>query len=363
MADLLPIDTNVTIPVAVRRAASAADEIHRQLYVADAAGSDAAGDKAGATDAGQSNQPAAQPTAPAQTAPAAPAAPVASGEPKLTPTPDQPVTPPGNDGIDWRRRYEAMKGRYDAEVPRFRQQVADLSRQKIDLEHRISEIEAASAKPEQAQRVRLLSDQEVGEYGEEFLNVVGRRAKEEVTPEVEALKQEVANLKLRLANVSAPVEQITRDTMFSTLDSRVPNWRDVNTDANFISWLSLPDPFSGVIRQSMLNEAFERNDAPRVAAFFSGFLAQEAAVRPAANPDPDPKVNTSHKVPLEVFAAPGRAKSAAATTAPAEKPFITRSEITAFYDDVRRGVYTDRPDDKDRIERAISEASREGRVR
>ena len=268
---------------------STADEIHRQLYVADAAGADAAGDKAGDGGAAQNDQSAAKATAPVQAAPAAPAAPVATGEPKLTPTPEQPVTPPGNDSIDWRHRYEAMKGRYDAEVPRFRQQVADLSRQKIDLERRISEIEAASAKPEQTQRVRLLSDQEVGEYGEEFLNVVGRRAKEEVTPEVESLKQEVANLKLRLASVSAPVEQITRDTMFSTLDSRVPNWRDVNTDANFISWLSLPDPFSGVIRQSMLNEAFERNDAPRVAAFFSGFLAQEAAGSPRGEPRPGPE--------------------------------------------------------------------------
>ena len=136
-------------------------------------------------------------------------------------------------------------------------------------------------------------------------------------------------------------------------------FRSVNPE--FIEWLSLPDPYSGDIRHNMLKAAWERRDVPRVAAFFKGFLAEEAAYRPASQETPAGR--PAGKVSLESFAAPGRAKTAAATSAPAEKPLITSAQISKFYADCDAGRYDGREEEKARFEKSIFEAQREGRIR
>ena len=76
-------------------------------------------------------------------------------------------------------------------------------------------------------------------------------------------------------------------------------------------------------------------------------------------PAPTPK----GRVPLEKFAAPGGAKTVAAQGAPAEKPIISPTQIAQFYSDVRAGRYVGRDSEKDRAEKMIFDAQREGRVR
>ena len=76
---------------------------------------------------------------------------------------------------------------------------------------------------------------------------------------------------------------------------------------------------------------------------------------------PAPAQPPAGKVPLEAFAAPGRAKTAAAT-APAEKPIITRAQIATFYADKAAGKYRGKEAEADRLERMIFEAQRDGRI-
>lgn len=120
--------------------------------------------------------------------------------------------------------------------------------------------------------------------------------------------------------------------------------------------------FSGAIRHELLTAAYEQNNAPRVLAFFKGFLSEEAALAPNSQGEPDRGV-TPEKIPLESLAAPGRAKTAAAPGAPAEKPTFTRAEIATFYADCARGKFRGRDAERNRIEAQIFEAEREGRIR
>ena len=148
------------------------------------------------------------------------------------------------------------------------------------------------------------------------------------------------------------------------MNEQLPNWREVNVNPEFLNWLKLPDPYSGAIRHDLLKAAHERNDAPRTLAFFKGFLAEEAATTPAERgPDLPDGASVQQKVSLESLAAPGRAKTAAATSAPAEKPSFTRAQISKFYADSAAGRYRGKEAEKDRIERQIFEAEREGRIR
>lgn len=330
------VDPNAFIPPAVRAAAKAADELHKTTY-----------------------------KKPEEPAPAPTPEPAPAPEPAPPPTPatdPAPVTPSGNnEPIDWERRYKSMEGRYK----RAETDIRLMSDQIASMQSLMSTMQASPAEPTppELQARSLLTPEEVSEYGESFLGVVAKKAKEELTPEVSKLQKEIERLNKRFEGQQTATAATARAQLEATLDTQVPNWRDVNVAPEFHSWLALPDMFSGAIRHQLLTAAYEQNNTPRVLAFFKGFLSEEAAMAP--RPDPDPADVASGKIPLETFAAPGRAKTAAAPSggAPAEKPSFTRAAIAKFYADSAAGKYRGREAEKNRIEAQIFEAEREGRIR
>ena len=199
----------------------------------------------------------------------------------------------------------------------------------------------------------------------EFLDVVGRRAEEVFAPRAQAYEREISQLKQQVAGVGGYVARNARDEMMGVLDADVPGWRDVNMSDGFKAWLALPDPYTGGIRHELLKAAWDRNATSQAKAFFKGFLAEEAALAPArAAPAPAPaRANGAPPRPsLEDFAAPGRAKSAATSDVPAEKPVYTRKQITTFYTDVAAGRWRGREDERKQLDHSISLAVVEGRI-
>ena len=276
---------------------------------------------------------------------------------------EQPTPKPqANDDESWQSRYNSMKGRYD----RQGDQIKNLTDQ-LQAQQRV--IDQLSMQPRQQAQVtpevkRLLTEDEVNEFGPEFLDVVGRRAEEIFMPRAQAYEQKIAQLEQQVAGVGGYVQRNARQDMMEELDQRVPGWRDVNLSDGFKSWLALPDPFTGAIRHEQLKAAWGRNATPQAEAFFKGFLAEEAATNPARGrlaPARAPS-NGSPRPSLEDFAAPGRAKSAATGQVPAEKPVYTRPEITKFYTDCAAGRWRGREEERKRIDADIQLAGIEGRV-
>ena len=269
------------------------------------------------------------------------------------------VKAPSDD--NWEHRYNSMKGRFD----QSQQNVQRLSQEVSQLHRLMAEMQATQAAPAQADTrfERLVTPEEENDYGSEFLGVVGKKAKEELTPEIKALRAKIAELEGRVQGVTSSVVQDARQKMYNALDNDLPNWRELNSNPEFLSWLNLPDAYSGAIRKELLNAAYQRNDALRVAAFFKGFISDEAATNPAGSSlerGVSPKAN---KPSLETLAAPGRAKTAAPAGGPAEKPFFTTAQITQFYSAVNRGEFRGREDEQKQIEAQIFAAQREGRIR
>jgi hypothetical protein len=266
----------------------------------------------------------------------------------------------------WEHKYKSIHGRY----VRSQEQIRQLTEQVRGLQDIVASMKTAPAPANQAtsdgipelDAENLITDDERADYGEDFLKVVGKRARQEVAPVINAYKAEIAQLKQQLEGFTGFVKQDSQQKLLSKLDEKLPNWREMNTNQEFLDWLSLPDPYSGGIRHDMLKAAYAQGDAHRVLAFFNGFLAEEAAVAPATS-EPDASVTRVPKVPLEKLAAPGRAKTAAASPAPAEKPLITRAQVAAFYAEVAAGKYRGRDDAKNKAEAEIFAAQREGRIR
>jgi hypothetical protein len=263
-----------------------------------------------------------------------------------------------------------MKGRYESSKA-TNQQLVDsvrmLTDRNVELENQIATRVAERMRgpdqttaPVPAATTTLITPKEVEDYGADFLGVVGKKAQEVISQHLAPLQGQLAEISTGLKTINQKSAMSAREEMKHNLGEKIPEWEQINHSAEFHEWLALRDPLSGAIRHELLKQAWGRNDTARVLAAFQGFLAQEATGTPS-NQQPD---LSSGKVPLESFAAPGRAQPAAATnTTPAEKPIHKRSELTTFYAEVAAGRWRGREKEKDAREYVLHTAMREGRLR
>jgi hypothetical protein len=349
-----PIDPDVVVPAAVRRAAEAATAAQAAAYPD-----------------GAPPTPAEANTSPANNDTITIAEPVVLPPPTVQPT--APVTPVGNEAPveppvseqTWEHRARSAEGRY-VKAEKLSGQLAERITALEGIIQDLNSTPRPAAAPVVAPTapVRFVTEQEENEFGTEMLDVVGRRAREIVSPELAELRTQMAAMEQKLLGTNATVKKTAQQEMLSQLDSKLPEWREVNKYNEFKAWLALPDPYSGAKRHDMLLSAFDQNDTVRVLNFFNGFISELAASTPA-NELPlsvPPAAVQPTKPGLEALAAPGRARTPAAQTPPAEKRIITSADVSAFYNAKRRGDYRGREAEFDALEQELFKAQREGRV-
>lgn len=343
-----PVDPDVVIPEAVKRAAAAAEAAQRAAY----------------PDQVQPEPKMASPTTNKDgiTIVDPPVMPPAEPQPQPTPqpTPTPPVTPTGNEDSTWEQRYRSAEGRR----VKLEQQLAGAVDRMGALEQMLQDMKNAPPPAAPVTHSKLITSEEEEQFGTEMLDVMGRRAREIVSPEVAELKATVARLEGMLNGTVRQTKLTAQQAMHAKLTEVVPNWQDINQLDAFKAWLALPDQYSGATRHSMLLSAYAENDTPRVLAFFRGFISELAATTPADELVPAPAAPQQPPKPgLESLAAPGRARTPAQTNAPAEKQIITTDDVTAFYAAKRRGEYAGREEEFNALEQELFKAQREGRVR
>jgi len=345
-------DKDLKIPRAVKAQADIASELHKQAYTPGIPAE---------------TPPASDPAPePAQTPPAAsdPAPELASAPPAATSDGNQ--EPHGG----WEHAYKSMKGRYESSKATAQQLVDSvrmLTDRNVELENQVATLRSATrvadhipASDPAPAATTLITPKEVEDYGADFLGVVGKKAQEVISQHLAPLQGQLAEISTGLKSINQKSAMSAREEMKHALAQKIPEWEQINHSAEFHEWLALRDPLSGAIRHELLKQAWGRNDTARVLAAFQGFLAKEATGTPQ-NQQPD---LPSGKIPLESFAAPGRAQPAAATNpTPAEKPIHKRSELTTFYAEVAAGRWRGRDKEKAARELELHTAMREGRLR
>jgi len=225
------------------------------------------------------------------------------------------------------------------------------------------ELAARQAPPEKRAPPRLnITEDEFNDYGPDFISMIQRIAQHTVQGQIEPLAQEVGRTKQQVG-----IHQ--NMSMHEQMTALFPQWADLNRYQPFIEWVMLPDPYSGAIRQRLMQEAWDAGDARRVNAFFQGFLAEEAALDPTragrlngggAPAAPNGAPVASPPLTLQQLAAPGGARSA--QPMPAEKPVYTTEDITRFYTEVAAGKWRHRDADRAAVDRDIHQAQHEGRI-
>lgn len=263
------------------------------------------------------------------------------------------------------QKYKTLQGMYNAEVPRLHQQNREMQQRIQQMEQLLASV---SQQPSQsAAQVptteKYVTEQDVAEYGDS-LDMMRKVSKEELHP----LYQRIASLESTLKQLHSSVvpqvqavaqrQAVSAEQQFwSDLSVAVPNWREINDNDAFQSWLLDVDPLTGIARQTYLEDAQRAQDARRVANFFRTWL-EISGQAPVAHSSERANSSASE---LEKQVAPGRSRSAG--TPPASKAkMYTPTDISKFFDDVRAGKYKGREQDRSRIERDIFAAQREGRI-
>lgn len=310
------------LPKSVEKQAELADQIYQQAY-----GTPQSPPEAPAADA---PPPDPETTTPPAAADSAPTAEPAKAEPeKPAETSDE------GDLNHWKQRAKVAEGRLSKEMPRMAQTIRELKDQVSDLQGKLKE---AESKPATNANVGI-KPEEVEQYGADFIDMV-KRVAQNAAPGVDA------NLQEQVKQVAEQNRRVVRQQFFEQLGRDAPQWEKLNTDEDFLAYLSGLDPYTGRPRQELFDDAYEKLDAWRIANFFNSFSeSRQMEPEPAKPSRADQVVPSANK----------------AVKPPPSKKVWTTPEIARFYDELRRGVHSEEA--AARIEQDIFAAQAEGRLR
>lgn len=279
-------------------------------------------------------------------------------------------------------KYKVLQGKYNAEVPRLQktvhaqsEQITSLQQQLVATQNLLASLggqrSAAPAQPAQdtpPAPVKLIKDEERREFGDDLIDLMRRVVREETASLPQEIDRRVAPVARTVEQVASATEQAAqrdaedrRLAVFALLDAQVPKWKEINGDDEFLSWLDQNDPYAGVPRGKLLQQAFQAHDGPRVVAFFRGYQNEHAVVTPAA-PAPAPAPAPQRK--LEQLVAPGSQKAGSTGTQDGSgKRVWTAKEIRLFYADKQNNPRKYTPEQWKAYEKDIFAAQSEGRIR
>jgi hypothetical protein len=286
--------------------------------------------------------------------------------------PAQPSPAPTKDNKEtWEQKYRTLQGMYNADVPRLQaqankaqQEVKALSERVQQLEALLGSVQKPPADPKPKAGNKFVTDEDVETFGEESISMMRRAAREEAAaayePVIEELRAKISELsgelKPQITDVKEEQAKQAVAKFWADFEGAVPNWRAINDEPEFKTWLLAADPLTGQDKQSFLAAAQARRDGLGVAKFF----LEWERIKKGDNPNPNPSTRDT-KQDLEDQIAPGRGRA----SAPPEgetKTTWKRDEISAFYAEVTKGDFKGREAEKARIEADIIAAGKEGRI-
>lgn len=249
-------------------------------------------------------------------------------------------------------RYRSLQGIMNKEINSLQGQVKTLTGQLESVLGKLDQYQRTAPAPDTGAPVAA-EPKDIEDFGSDLVGMVNRVATAQVARLTQALdgklavfSQQMATLHEQLSGTTKHVAVNAEQMFTERLGKLVPDWEAINKDQRFLAWLEEVDPVYGVPRQSALTNAANNLSADRVAAVFNAFIGPRQSA---------PKVD-----PLDKQVSPKG--SAAPAPAPQQARTYKASDVTKFYDDVRRGLYRGKEADAAKIEAEINNALAEGRI-
>jgi hypothetical protein len=308
---------------------------------------------------------------------------------------DDPDAPPDDGGAPdpteltrVQHAYKVLQGKLRAEDERHRETkaanaalrelVASFQTRLASLEEEAREPRAAPAPAAPpAAPINPVTDREREEFGE-VLEVASRAAAHMMDARLKVIEQTLDKLsgrvetaETRATSAQRTTQQSARERMLGKLTEEVSDWKTLNNDPEFLNWLAEEDDFAGEPRKALLDRAYNKNDAMRVVKFFTAYkehagysTGNEQVAEPGSAPPNRPNGTGGVRKPVidpATLVAPGRGRSAP-RNGTAQQITWTPATIAQFYKDMTAGLYKNKQDEADRLERDIFTAQTEGRV-
>ena len=273
---------------------------------------------------------------------------------------DEPQQPQAT--TDWEHKYRSEIGRFKAETDRARE-AAQAAWQQIEaLKQEIAQLKVA---PEKAPEPEIpgVTDSDVEAFGSDLVEFAQRAARKAAADQLKVLDaklagvfQAIEEMRGQVGTVESTARQSAEEVFFNKLAQAVPDWEQINAAQPWFDWLQEADPFTGIQRQVLLNDARAKLDVGRVANIFNAFKTTQ---QPSAAPA---QAQTSKQQELQKQVSPPKSRTgSAAAPAKGSDKIWTEKEVSAFYLD--KAMKRIDPATAERMEAEINQAAAEGRVR
>lgn len=276
------------------------------------------------------------------------------------------------------QKYETLQGLHNKD----RQKLAQ-TEGRVDTLERIVQAQAAARTAEPAPTAparrepqSLVTKDEIEEFGADLTDFTRRLAREEFTPALEDVLDQLQKLNTTVAGMkqvvgsTAEVAANTAEERFhAEMDKLVqggdgtPDWEKINYDQNFIDWLENVGQDSDEPRKNVLVRAYQRKDARKCAGFFNAYKREKGLPQGPAAPGTPPSPPSVPANPAASLVSPAPVAPAAPTSNRGKGKTYSLAEIEQVYSDYTKGKYKGRENEYRQLTAEFDRAWQEGRVK
>lgn len=254
----------------------------------------------------------------------------------------------------WKERFSSYKASTDKTISTLRKENSSLFLKLNEYEKRIDDLSAKIA--DMASRGRdpfseVITQEDIDTIGPEAVDIVKKATKRATESAIDPLRKELEEIKAREAiEKQRKIEEARQNAysnFLSDLGRMVPDYKDLDVNPKFATYLNSLDPYTGELRMDAFRRAENYLDAERVADFFLEFREQQ------------PK---SKKELLEERITPEGSNGTQAPLTNKKQDTFTAKEVEKFYNDLTKGVYKGKRKEADELEARITRAYIEGKI-
>jgi len=255
---------------------------------------------------------------------------------------ETPAQPQLQDGDTWEHKYNVLQGKYNSDLTELRQDlesqggtIANLNSLIVSLNNRSPEPAAEPSLPEAPPQdgKKVVNVDDFTGYGAEMIDLVNL---------VKSQASEISLLKGETDKLAEKQVKSEADVYYDALDLSVKDWRLLNKNLDFLTWLKEPDGLSDTTRQENMTAAHMALDYNGVAKYFLAYNANgnqtPNPLTPSPNPQPKPvQPNLSDQV------VPFDTGTRTEITQPeaGQKVVVTRAEFNKAVSEKVQGTITD----------------------
>jgi hypothetical protein len=193
---------------------------------------------------------------------------------------------------DWKHKYQVLKGKYDAEIPELTNRLAVIGSTVeaqtnliADLQQRRQETTATPApSTTPSPKLDVIDETEFEGYGESIVKLVRQLNALVKTGNAAPVAPTVdPGFEQRISRIEAQVVKTAEQEYYEALDRSVPDWKVVNKDPKFLTWLQQLDPITEIVRMAAIKRGAQQFNSRQVINIFTAYK-KEAGIKDKPTP-------------------------------------------------------------------------------